>query len=417
MTAHQVIRAESLQPTMKPLPWGLQFAAIVAVAFYLHGICWWTVPPDMKLYLFPWYEHIVARGPVAAFAEPFSNYTPPYLYLMAAGSLANGFLSPMTVIKLLSVAGTAFLAFAVADLLKAMGADPKRAAFVFLLPTVILNAALFAQCDALWAGACILAVASMIRGRSIAALIWCGVAIAFKAQAVFLAPFIIGALIGRWVPLWQWGIPPIVSVLLMLPAWLAGWPASDLALIYVRQVEYFTFPGNLANPWVWGTEFAPTAAQHIYIVGYVAAAAGATAISFFTASSVHRPKAMLLLALLSAMAIPWLLPKMHERYLFLADVLAFSLALAQRNRPCIAIGILVQLTSLSALVAYIYNWPAPVLAGSLVGGAALIAICCATNASRDAEAKFTLRVLRRLLRQTDEEPLHLRPLLGSRQAR
>ena len=30
---------------------------------------------------------------------------------------------------------------------------------------------------------------------------------AFKAQAVFIAPFIIGALIGRRAPLWQWSLP------------------------------------------------------------------------------------------------------------------------------------------------------------------------------------------------------------------
>jgi hypothetical protein len=54
----------------------MQLAAIGAVAFYLHAICWATVPPDLKLYLFPWYKHILDHGPVAAFAEPFSNYTP-----------------------------------------------------------------------------------------------------------------------------------------------------------------------------------------------------------------------------------------------------------------------------------------------------------------------------------------------------
>ena len=396
MTAHQVIRAETVQPATKPLPWGLQLSAIVAVAFYLHAICWWTVPPDMKLYLFPWYEHIVQKGPIAAFTEPFSNYTPPYLYLMAAGSLANEFLSPMTVIKLLSVAGTAFLALAVANLLKAVGAEPKRAAFVFLLPTVFLNSALLGQCDALWAGACVLAVASMIRGRSVASLVWCGVAIAFKAQSAFVAPFFIGALIGRRAPLWQWGIPPLVYGLLMAPAWLLGWPASDLALIYMRQVEFFSFPGNLANPWIWGTEFARPATQNLYIRGYAAAAAAAAAIGIFSASAVRRPNVLLLLALLSAMAMPWLLPKMHERYFFLADVLSFALALALRDRSSIAIAIAVQLTSLSALGAYIYHWPAPALAGSLLGGAALIAICYAVRISGDREARSTVRALQRL---------------------
>ena len=169
------------------------------------------------------------HGPVGAFAHPFQNYTPPYLYLLALASLGHGALRRATLIKLLSVAGTGFLAVAFADLLKAIGARRGRRCFVLILPTVVINAALLGQCDALWAGACVLAVAAMIRGRTVPSLIWCGVAIAFKAQSVFVAPFIIGALIGRRAPLWQWAIPPLIYAALMVPAWLAGWPASDLA--------------------------------------------------------------------------------------------------------------------------------------------------------------------------------------------
>jgi Gpi18-like mannosyltransferase len=375
MSAHQRIEAAPVTATRAGIGWPLGFAVVAAAALYFYCLCWATVPPDMTLFLFPWYDHILEHGPVGAFAQPFSNYTPPYLYLLAAASLAKGVLAPLGVIKALSVAGTAFLAFAVADLLKALGADARRAVLVFVLPTLLLNAALLGQCDALWTGACVFATAAMIRGRTVAALIWCGVAIAFKAQAAFLAPFIIGALIGRRAPPWQWVIPPAVFAAAMLPAWLAGWPASNLALIYLRQVEHFDFPGNLANPWLWGTEFAPGAAQSVYWLGYAGASATAIALAALTANAVRKPRAMMLLALLSSLALPFLLPKMHERYLFLADVLALALALAARTRTTAVIAVAVQLTSLSALASYIYNWATPALAGSAIGAIALFAIC------------------------------------------
>ena len=370
MTAHVRIPAEV--PTREQAPGlAVQAGLVAALAVYVHLACWAVVPPDMKLFLFPWYQHIVEQGPVAAFAAPFSNYTPPYLYLLAAGSLADPLVEPLHVIKLLSVAGTAFLAVAVADLLRALGADPRRAVFVLALPTAVLNAALLGQCDALWAGACVLAVAAMIRGRTVAALVWCGVAIAFKAQAAFIAPFIIGALIGRRAPLWQWAIPPLVYAALMLPAWLVGWPAADLATVYLRQAAWFETPGNLANPWVWASEFAPAGASAFYAVGYALAAAAAVAIGAFAARSVRNPRALLLLALLSATALPFLLPKMHERYFFLADVLALALALCSRDRRTLAIAAAVQFASLAALVSYVYDWPEPVLAGSVAAGLAL----------------------------------------------
>ena len=161
----------------------------------------------------------------------------------------------------------------------------------------------------------------------------------------------------------------------MFPPWLAGWPAFDLATIYFRQAQEFRFAGNLANPWFWAKAFLPNgAAAPFYIFGYLAAICAASGIAFVTAANVDRKRSLLLFALLSAMAIPWLLPKMHERYFFLADVLALALAFAWRTRSAVVIAIAVQLTSVAALFSYITNWPVPALAASLLGGAILLAI-------------------------------------------
>lgn len=377
MSVHQTIVAEVTEAKGKPLSWPLVLAFIGAVAAYIHSLCWSTVPPDLVQFVVPWYEHILERGPIGAFAEPFSNYTPPYLYLLAASSVAHPLVQPVDVIKWLSVAGTGFLAFAVADLVKALGGDGRRAAFTFIVPTIALNAALLGQCDALWAGACVLAVAAMIRGATVASLVWCGVAVAFKAQAAFVAPFIMGALVGQRAPLWQWAIPPVVYAALMAPAWAMGWPASDLVTIYARQAEWFDTPGNLANPWIWASEFARDAAKPFFVLGYAAAIGAALGIGALAAGSVRKPKAMLLLALLSAFALPFLLPKMHERFYFLADALALALVLAEPTQRNLYVGATVQLASFASVITYVYFYwnPVPALAGAFVAAVALFAIC------------------------------------------
>src|SRR4051794_8638265 len=98
----------------------VRLASVLVLAVCAHALYWSTRPPDMSIFLEPWFAHIVHFGPIGAFAHPFSNYEPAYLYLLAAGSLAHDLLSPMDVIKLLSVAGSLFLTFAVADLLKTL---------------------------------------------------------------------------------------------------------------------------------------------------------------------------------------------------------------------------------------------------------------------------------------------------------
>ena len=330
--------------------------------------------PTCELFLEPWFAHIVRYGPLGAFAHPFSNYEPAYLYLLAAGSLAHDLLSPMDIIKLLSVAGSAFLTFAVADLLKTVGTSPRLALFTFVLPTAVINAALLGQCDALWAGCCIFGLAEIMRGKTVRSLAWCGIAFAFKAQAAFIAPVIVGALIGRRAPWWQWLVPGAVFLASLVPAWLLGWPAWKLLTVYPGQAALVEFPGKLANAWIAATIFASHSSRPFFIVGYVAAAVVAVAIAALAATSFRDRKTMLVLALLSATALPFLLPKMLERYYFLADVLALALALLLQTRRAALIAIGVQGASLLSLLTYIYwyHWPYPALAGPPLAAAALV---------------------------------------------
>src|SRR4029079_4584459 len=97
--------------------------------------------PDIHDYYFVWLEHIRSSGPIAAFATPFSNYTPPYLYLLDLGYLLG--LSPLSTVKVIAFVGTLFLTFATYRLMTVL--DPTKgaetAAITILLPTVIINAA------------------------------------------------------------------------------------------------------------------------------------------------------------------------------------------------------------------------------------------------------------------------------------
>jgi Gpi18-like mannosyltransferase len=368
--------AAAARPAATPTLPTVLTAAGVLLAVALHWLAWPTQTPDMTKYLLPWYQHILAHGPLGAFAHPFSNYTPAYLYLLAAASLLHPWIAPVSVIKLLSVAGTGVLAIAVASALKAAGAPRPwlAGALVFLLPTTILNAALLGQCDAFWTAACVMAVAAAIRGRMVAMLVWCGIAIAFKAQPAFLAPFIFAVLLHNRAKAHLWLIPPAVYAAVMSPAWLAGWPALDLLLIYPRQNTFFPEAGNAANPWVIVGTYFPAEAPAFYWIGYGAAALALVAYVALFARRRMTPKLLLAAATLSALIIPWLLPKMHERYFMLADLLSFALAFAARGRSTLLIAVLVQFASVSAYFSYAVSRPLWAMLAALISAGALVAI-------------------------------------------
>ena len=85
---------------------------------------------------------------------------------------------------------------------------------------------------------------------------------------------------------------------------------------------------------------------------------------------------LLLLALLSATALPFLLPKMLERYYFLGDVLALAVALSWRTRKAGFAALAIQMASLVTLLTYIYSyhWPYPALLGVVFAAAGLATI-------------------------------------------
>jgi Gpi18-like mannosyltransferase len=200
-------------------------------------------------------------------------------------------------------------------------------------------------------------------------LVWFGVAGAVKLQAIFLAPFALGVMIRHRTPFYYSAVPLIAYTLIALPAALGGWPVIGLATIYFHQAGWGpTFIGNAANPWILGL-YAPELAQRLFIVGTFAAAA-ASAWMIYAVGTARI--ALLRAAVLSALIIPYLLPKMHERYYFAADVLAFLFACALRSRESVAIALLVTGASLAAILGNAREEWAITMAGAVLATAAVL---------------------------------------------
>ncbi len=335
-----------------PAPWLVALVAAVQA-----WALWPLFTPDMTAYLIPWLETIRDAGVADAFARPFSNYMPSYLYLLALFSPLTAWLDPMSVIKLLSVAGTVALALAMHRLLGALGVAQRAhwAALVVALPSVAFNALLMGQCDAIYVAACLMAVAMAVERRHVAMFVWCGVAVAFKAQAVLVAPFFLAIAIQRRVPLVQWLAAPAALLALMAPALLAGWPPADLATVYFRQAGTFSndIARNAPNIWSLAGMIAPEFAPRLFGLA-LAAALGAAAWFVAKMQVVRFDNAGLVgMAALAALLTAGLLPRMHERYFLLADMLILAFAIARGTRPAFALAALVQIGSFAAITGYL----------------------------------------------------------------
>jgi len=331
---------------------------------------------DVREHLLHWTAYLIAQGRFAALGQAFSEYTPPYLYLLSLGTWLAPLTGQLAVIKLVSIAGTLFLAGCMRWLLAScVDADTaRRGAFLTLcLPTVIANGPAWGQCDALYTGWLLLGIGAVARGRIAAAMLAAGVAVSFKLQAVFVAPLLLGTLLaarGRW---WTLALVPSAYAALMVPAWVAGRPARDLALLYVAQGDYFhDLARSVPNMWQVLRALAPHLPYGPGVAtGLVLAALAVVGVALAARDRLDDPRRVVLVALTGAMLVPYLLPKMHNRYFFLADVLAFAYAIVAPSARALRLALMVQVASLLAYATFLLHLPGGAFVGALVMSAAL----------------------------------------------
>lgn len=326
--------------------------AISVVGMAVRLAVWRPTNPDMDEAFVPWYRYIATHGGFRALADNFANYNPPYLYLLAAATYIRPALSPAVAIKGIAVLGEFAVAASMYRLVRLRfptGWMPWVAyAVVLFAPTVILNGTVWGQSDALPTACLLLCVYSACRDRPLATVVWFTVAFAIKLQAVFLGPVLLLLFVERRIP-WRYLLAaPIVYVLLLAPAALAGRPWGDLARIYVDQMTWV--PENqgamltLNAPTIHA--FIPNTYYHVaHLAGTLAAGLAGLLLAF---SGRWRrgpldPEGLIRTATLSAALVPFLLPAMHERYFYAADLFSIAQAFYVPSLAPVALGF--QLTS------------------------------------------------------------------------
>ena len=325
----------------------------VALAVFLRALLLDYQSQDYQVFLAQWAAAFRENGGFAAVKLPIGNYNAPYLYFLAAISYLP--ISDLYLIKLFSVLFDVVLAWGGFRLVRHFTpGDKNRPLLCFclllLLPTVVTNGAFWGQCDALYGALVLHALSSTLEGRPYASLILLGVAFACKLQTVFVLPLWGALVLLRRVPPRALLCFPGAYAATCVPALLLGKPLGDILGVYFGQAEEYADYLNLNAPNLYA--FLPHEAQvdtaSAARLGIAAAFALALAVTALLWLFRRRAddRTVLLAAVLLAVGVPFLLPHMHERYFFLADVL--SVALACVLPGCAPAALLAQLASFGA---------------------------------------------------------------------
>ena len=328
---------------------------LTVAAFVLRAYCLPYETLDYKDFLKQWVAFYRENLGFGSLSYPLGNYNIPYLYFLAFFSYLP--INDLYLIKLLSIFFDVVLAFASMKLVglcgKGKGTQLTCFFTVLFLPTVVLNGSLWGQCDSIYVAFALLGLWLGLTDRPILSVLCFTLSFGFKLQAVFLMPIMAVLWFRGNYKLWHFALFPAFYVLVVLPAVLLGKPFLDTITLYASQTGSIGSGLNYNSPSVyaffWRSPETEDAAN-LGIVGAFTYMAALLLFCFFRRKRLNE-RAVLAAALLFAVGIPFLLPHMHERYFFAADIL--SVVLGSACILCIPAAALTQFASLLGYYAYL----------------------------------------------------------------
>ncbi|MCL2424798.1 MAG: hypothetical protein FWD05_00505 [Oscillospiraceae bacterium] len=312
------------------------FTLICVIALLVvRGALFYYQSGDFLFFLQPWVEEYRTMTFLEGLRINVGTYNPPYMYIINIIARIN--ISELYLIKIVSVIFDFFLAYFVMKIvsLKTSSANMKALAFLaaFAIPTVILNGAMWGQCDSIYATFAIGSFYFGLRGRSKMSYAFMALAFAFKLQAVFLLPMIPVFIFMNRLRLRDCYVFFVVYIATLMPAIIAGMPIADALLAYVVQANFYSMLNlNIVNMWRF---FEHVPYENFRLAGIYFAGFAVLSLMYFT--YVNRKRLIktvdyVRLAYLFAVIMPFLLPKMHDRYYFIADVLAVTVFFYDKRR-------------------------------------------------------------------------------------
>ena len=330
----------------------------IVVFLYVRYLLFYFESGDFIKYTSPWIVEYQSMTFVEGLAARVGNYNHPYMYILNVIARVGN--TGIFLIKSVSVFFDLLLAFFVMKIvsLRTESLNMRILAFflVFAIPTVIINSSMWGQCDSIYASFVIGSFYFALSGRSKATYAFLALAVAFKAQAVFLLPVFPFLIIKKKITLRDCYVFFLVYFATFLPAVLAGRSFIEMFLVYFNQVDFYAALNmNAINIWLF---LENVNYERFRDVGMLATGFVILGLMYFTwvnRERLVRNVDFVRLAYLSAVIMPFLLPKMHDRYFYLADILAVVVFLFDKRRwyvPVIAVS-----CSIMAYLNYLMSEP------------------------------------------------------------
>ena len=287
---------------------------------------------DLTICLLPWYDEMSALGFKEALTTQVGDYN--FLYQLFIFILTRFPGQAIYKYKILSVIFDYVLASGVYAFIKKLSGEKKALigyAVTLFLPTVFINSAVWAQCDAMYVSMIVWSLYFLYTGKTNRSFIFLGLALALKLQTVFILPFY-GFVFLRGVidkdkkiRLYHFAISVGTVLVTALPNILAGRPVTDLIKNYTSQTDsYQVISKNYQSIWnLFHLEYSSDAK---WCIGFTFLMLIVLMVFFYIKKADVTGKHFIWCTFILSYTCVMFLPSMHERYSFLYEILVLILA-------------------------------------------------------------------------------------------
>lgn len=320
---------------------------------------------DYDMFLKPWFEELKDNGGLKALSRDIGNYNAPYMTALAI-------LTYLPIDSLISIKTFSVIFDYVCGIVVAIMAlnvfkereDKKTIALllysaVIFLPTVFLNSACWAQSDSIYTAFALISLLCLFNKKYAWAFVFLGISFSFKLQAIFILPlYILLYFSERKFSAFNFLWIIVACIVMCIPSLIFGNTLSHCLNTYVGQVgaynQYITlnFPNFYGIFWGGSNEhLIENPNELLPSIGVICAIAIFVVIAYLVIQKKIKfdGRAIIEFGLWSVLICTFLLPSMHERYLFMGDILGILYLMYNKDKFYIPLGI-----ELVSLYGYLY---------------------------------------------------------------
>ena len=328
---------------------------VFLIGLYIRYINFNYESDDFVGKLLPWYYQLGKNaGGFSSLGSQVGDYNVFYQFLICILTYIP--IKPLYAYKLLSVLFDILLSVEAAKIVYFETSNKLKTyiafAVVYLWPTVIMNSAVWGQCDSIFSYFALLTIRKFMEGKYVPAFISLGFSFANKLQAIFIVPFLlIYYFTEKKYSVIHFVIAFITFYATSIPCFIYGRSLLSPIGEYAYQVgQYERMTLNIINMW---TLCSGDYNALSYVAITITILIFGIALLYYLETKKDLSNIYLEIATWSAWTCVLFLPSMHERYPYLAEILLLILCI--KNTKYIQITVIQMICSFQTYCYYLFN--------------------------------------------------------------